>query len=294
MAALLIGACGSESEDVAPIALQYPSPMRENTRMHERLSLADSVSGESLSGPLSGQVRIYSTTTTTTEVPSGGPLVFHFHGSAPITSQAIAVLGSPAALVSVNLGSGSSAYERPFLEPGIFSSLVDSVLARTGLTRSADRRIFLSSFSAGYGAVRAILREEADRIDGVLLLDGLHASYVPEGRVLFEGGAMDSTNLEPFTLFARRAIDGEKAFLFTHSEIFPGTYASTTETADFLLDLLGSERTPVIEWGPVGMQLLSRARKGRFQVLGFAGNSAPDHIDHFHGLPAFLNMLMNQ
>jgi len=27
-------------------------------------------------------------------------------------------------------------------------------------------------------------------------------------------------------------------------------------------------------------------------ILAFAGNTAPDHIDHFHGLPAFLRMIL--
>jgi hypothetical protein len=40
------------------------------------------------------------------------------------------------------------------------------------------------------------------------------------------------------------------------------------------------------------MQQLSEARKGHFAILGFAGNSAPDHIDHAHGMPVFLRMLM--
>ena len=36
------------------------------------------------------------------------------------------------------------------------------------------------------------------------------------------------------------------------------------------------------------MQQLSETRKGSFVVLGYAGNSAPDHIDQFHAIGAFL------
>jgi hypothetical protein len=36
------------------------------------------------------------------------------------------------------------------------------------------------------------------------------------------------------------------------------------------------------------MQQLSRVSSGSLSILGFAGNTAPDHIDHFHALPAFL------
>jgi hypothetical protein len=50
-------------------------------------------------------------------------------------------------------------------------------------------------------------------------------------------------------------------------------------------------RKPVLKWGPLGMQQTSEARSGRFALLGFAGNSAPDHIDHFHGMYHFLAAL---
>ncbi|HEX9652428.1 MAG TPA: hypothetical protein VGA99_01850, partial [bacterium] len=76
-----------------------------------------------------------------------------------------------------------------------------------------------------------------------------------------------------------------------HSEIFPGTFASTTETADYLLQANDLSRTAVLRWGVLGMQQLSEARKGNFVVLGFAGNTAPDHVDHFHALFEFIKYL---
>jgi hypothetical protein len=39
------------------------------------------------------------------------------------------------------------------------------------------------------------------------------------------------------------------------------------------------------------MQQISVVEKGRLRIAGFAGNSAPDHVDHLHGMPAFLRML---
>ena len=59
-------------------------------------------------------------------------------------------------------------------------------------------------------------------------------------------------------------------------------------SAPGLLRALGLRRTPVLRWGPRGMQQLSETRAGRFELLGFAGNSAPDHIDHLHALPELL------
>ena len=77
----------------------------------------------------------------------------------------------------------------------------------------------------------------------------------------------------------------------THSEIFPGTFASTTETADYLLKQLELTRRPVLKWGPMGLQQLSEARAGRFLLIGYAGNSAPDHVDQLHSLPVYLKWL---
>jgi len=120
----------------------------------------------------------------------------------------------------------------------------------------------------------------------------MHTSYVPEGKVLADGGSLDTTNLVAFAAFARAAMRNEKRFLVSHSEIFPGTFASTTETADWLLNSIGLHRTPVLAWGPRGTQQLSEVRTGRFELRGYAGNSAPDHVDQLHAMPELLARLL--
>jgi hypothetical protein len=75
----------------------------------------------------------------------------------------------------------------------------------------------------------------------------------------------------------------------THSEVYPGTYASTTETADGLLRRAGLPRQPSLKPGPIGMQQLSETALGQFRVTGYAGNSAPDHMDHLYALGASLS-----
>ena len=44
----------------------------------------------------------------------------------------------------------------------------------------------------------------------MLLLDGMHTSYVPEGTVIEKGGTLDDANLEVFVRFAQAAMRGEK------------------------------------------------------------------------------------
>ena len=226
-------------------------------------------------------------------------LLLHFNGASYVAMHAAAAQKQSVVLAAVHLGAGSGVYERAFTEPGVLSriraAVADSLAARLGGDWPLTR-LYLSGFSAGYGAIRAILGhpQAAADVEGVLLLDGLHVSYIPERTPLASGGVLDTARLAPFIDYARKAA-GEGAaerMLVTHSEIFPGTFASTTETADHLLASLGIRRRAVLEWGPGGMQLLSTARKGRFLLLGFAGNTAPDHVDHYHGMGEFLDRLL--
>jgi len=224
-------------------------------------------------------------------------LLFHFHGAGFVSAFAAEQFPRPLVAVTINLGSGSSRYDNGFLDSTSFPAAVDSVraaLRALHLSTSIDR-IFLSGWSAGYGAVRRILSTESNyaKVNAVLLLDGIHASYVPERTVLAEGGTIDTNDVAVFLRLARDAEDphSSKQFLITHSEVFPGTFVSTTEATDYILRQLNMTRTPVLEWGPLGMQLLSKSRRGHFEVLGFAGNSAQDHVDHLHGLFYFLNLL---
>jgi hypothetical protein len=185
------------------------------------------------------------------------------------------------------MGSGSSSYARPFYESGAFSRLIQEAEAKSG---RKFLEIGLTAWSAGYGAVREILKQEYDRIRFVLLLDGLHCGYV-SGKPGPEESALESTDLQVFVRLARDAAKGLKRFTVTHTEIFPGTFASTTETSDYLLKELGSKRRPILRWGPMGTQILSEVKKGGFHLLGFAGNSAPDHVDLLHALPELINAI---
>lgn len=226
-------------------------------------------------------------------------LLIHFMGATWVPQAAVAAMSEPVIVAAAYLGAGSSVYGKPFAnDSALYRRMLDSIRARMARVPNAPNvsAVYLSGWSAGYGAIREIIRHDSnlDQVQGVLLLDGMHASYVPERRTLAEGGAIDSLDLAPFLMFARRAIEGRARFVVTHSEIFPGTFVSTTESADWLLERVGVARVPVLEWGPVGMQQLSRATRGEFEVLGFAGNTAPDHVDHIHGMSTFVSLLLTR
>lgn len=256
---------------------QNPSPMVEHTRSHPRLK-EERPPGTRI--PLK-----IGTLFLPDALPAGkAPLFIHFHGGPWIAEVAAAKL--PAAVIAVQLGSGSAAYAKPFADPGAFAELLAEAEEKSG--RDLDLRD-LTAWSAGYGAVREIVDvpENYDRVPSILLLDGLHCGYV-NGKPGPLESELVTDDLAVFVKFAEDAAAGRKRFMLTHTEIFPGTFASTTETADYLLKELELERRPVLRWGPMGTQILCEAERGGFRVRGFAGNSAPDHVDLLHALPDFL------
>ncbi len=294
---LLIPEIAASQKDTARTYLQFPSPMSDTVRKHERVPQKQ-YEGMSfdLTGVLPKTVEVFIPTKSVDK--DTFDLLIHFLGASYVVKYAAEQYEGDLIAAFVHLGSGSAINGKAFLDSLVFPRLVDSLRKASAdhLGRKVQlRRVVLSGWSAGYGAVRQILStsDNFNRVDDVLLLDGIHASYVPEGKVLAEGGRIDSTHLRTFLKFSRESArtDSRHRFLITHSEIFPGTYASTTEANDYLLNELGIKRQAVLAWGPLGMQQLSLARVGHFQVMGFAGNTAPDHVDHFHALFYFLNLL---
>ena len=292
--AALLSVLTRAQEPLPKPAPQNPSPMVEHTRAHERLD-ERTLPGvrDTVDGLLAQPVNIF-----IPRKPAGSRplrLLIHFHGAAFVPEHAVSHVRPEYVLAVVNLGPGSTVYERAFADPADFDRLLEAIGERLKSHSGGAKfsGIVLSGFSAGHGAIRSILREprHAAAVGSVLLLDGLHAGYLPPRTVLAEGGALDEDPLTPFLRFAESAIAGKKALVITHSEIFPGTFASTTETTDYLIRALGLKRVPVLAWGPLGMQQLSKVERGRLAILGFAGNSAPDHVDHFHAMHHFLALL---
>lgn len=267
---------------------QNPSPMVEHSRAHPRLK-QETPEGrrEKLElGTLFLPAKL--------KLKSPVPLFIHFHGGTWLPEVAAAQAGKTA-VISIQIGAGSSAYARPFADAQLFARLIAEAESKAGVKFSP---ISLTSWSAGYGAVRAILKvpEHYARVEKVLLIDGLHAGYVggKPGTGKSLESELEAADLDIFLKFARDAVAGRKRMIITHSEIFPGTFASTTETADWLmaqLGQLGLKRTAVVKWGPMQTQQLSEVRAGKFWLMGFAGNTAPDHVDQLHSLPEYLNWL---
>jgi hypothetical protein len=222
---------------------------------------------------------------------SDSPLLVHFHGAPWLIEHHVTQLKANVVLVTFQLGSGSGVYGAPFVDREAFAiTLREAAAAASTLSGRpvTFNRVVLTSFSAGYGAIRAILRhpEHYARVSAAVLADSLHASYASPAAAgpRAEDLAVNAADLDAFLTLAGDAAAGRKRFVVTHSEVCPGTYASTTETADALLAHVKVRRRPALREGAIGMQQLSETTAGELAVIGFAGNSAPDHMDHLFAL----------
>ncbi len=261
----------------AQAADQNPSPMVEHTREHPRLvenhppGLRFTLSQGTLLIPdaLKAQARV--------------PLLIFLHGGTWLPEVAGARHGMAVLAIQSKASYAEIFARNDFLE------LLEEAAGQSGKKWSD---IILGGWSAGCRGIREIAKSEASvaRVNAFLFIDGIHTSYT-RGRPGPLESEIDTASLEPLRNLCGLAIKGTKRVLITHSEIFPGTFASTTETADWLLRELNVTRTAVLKWGPMKTQQLSEAKAGALTVLGFAGNSAPDHVDQLHALPDWLAQL---
>lgn len=260
---------------------QNPSPMVEHTRAHLRLKQEN---------PPGRRIELEAGVLYLPDNMSGGrtaSLLVFFHGGKWLPE--LAGHKTRQAVITVQLGVGSGVYARGFAAPERFTSLLDNAERRAGMRFST---ITLGGWSAGCAAIREIVKSDRSyaRISNILCIDGIHTGYVGGKPGPLES-QLETGNLEPWLKVCEDAIAGAKRVIITHSEIFPGTFASTTETADYLVAQLGLRRRAVLRWGPMETQQLSEVRTGKLVLLGYAGNSAPDHVDQLHSAPEYLRWL---
>ena len=161
---------------------------------------------------------------------SGGfDLIVHFHGHYPVRKEFVKT-AKGVVLAAIDLGVGSGAYSNAFANPQAFKRLIESIekeMARiSGRKKTHVRKLALSSWSAGYGAVGQILSQKAGKkVDALILLDSVHAGYAD-----VSAKKLKTSQLDPFIKFARKASRGQKLMFQSHSSIIPPGYASTQES----------------------------------------------------------------
>ncbi len=217
------------------------------------------------------------------------PLIIHFHTATWFAIDEHLRHGLNTPLLAFYLGEGSSKYQKPFTDSRRLQRMLR--LTEQQLATSAGTNVLhiasidISSFSAGYGAVREILKSPEYRqlIRRVVLCDSLYGS--------FEVNVNGNTNrvparkhIEPWLPFARAAAAGEKTFVLTHSEVPTTDYANSAQCAQALIAAVGAPiqrvpagSTPAAEGD---FPLLYRSDLGSFHVWGYGGTNAMAHMIH--------------
>ncbi|WP_437282669.1 hypothetical protein WME90_19435 [Sorangium sp. So ce375] len=229
----------------------------------------------------------------------GYDLLIHFHGAEPVR-KLLAPKGMDLVIAGVDLGTRSSEYARA-LEGGGWDALLQAidreVESATGSADARARRLVLSSWSAGSGAIGRIIERGSGQVDGLILLDSLYGSYMPGQTSLVQG------QLAPYVALANAAARGAPVFYLTHTEVPTSGYASTKETATFLLRELGAAPIAVTssaddapsatpgngaEQAADALRLTRMYDGGSLYVRGYAGAGPGEHCAQLRLLPAIL------
>lgn len=205
-------------------------------------------------------------------------LVFHLHSASWAAENQVYRAQANVILFNIHLGAFSSPYQNYFLNQNNFQAIIDTISAelerRQILTNPTLQYLIVTSFSAGYAGVREMLKQNIyyDQIKAIHLADGLHAT---------SNASIMETQMQDFVRFARDARDQKKIMRMTHSSIPTPGYESTTSTANYIIDHIGSARLPVAVEDEIGT-MNSRCDSGYFYLRGYEGETAEDHMKHLY------------
>ncbi len=216
-------------------------------------------------------------------------LVFHLHSASWAAEDQVYKSNTNAVLFNIHLGGFSSSYQNYFVDQSKFQAILDTVISvlktHAIMTNPQIKNVIVTSFSAGYAGVREIFKTASyyDQIDALNLADGLHCSSNQPTMV---------TQMQDFVKYARDARDLKKIMLLTHSSIPTPGYQSTTQTADYLINEIGSVRVPFTANDEIGTQY-SRCDTGYFHIKGYLGQTASDHLKHLYAMNIMLEYAVN-
>jgi hypothetical protein len=210
-------------------------------------------------------------------------LTIHFHTEAWFAIEEHLRRGLREPLLVVMLGQGSSVYRAPFEDRTWLGKLVERVEKQLPTRVKA---VDVSSFSAGYGAVREIVKvpEYRERIRRIVLCDSLYGSFAAGSTT-----RPAAEHVEPWVDFAKMAARGEKTFVLTHSQVPTASYASTAQCAAALIEAVGGAKV-LVPRGSIAATLdpefpvLTRTDVGYFHVWGYDGADAQAHLTHVRHL----------
>jgi hypothetical protein len=168
-------------------------------------------------------------------------IIFQIRGIPGGDTKTASSLGSNAVIISCEKGGkGSKENLEAYGSPSFINQAVNNILANLK-QKFPDKNIHLgkltiSSFSGGGSATAALLMNRGALPKGTVapkfvFIDGLHAD--PKSNVM-----------KAVVDYAKEVKDNPKAgeLSIVHTAVVPGSYASTTQVADHILDQVGAQR----------------------------------------------------
>ena len=262
---LSVAACGVAPPRPAPSLADLPRLARG-----ERVELTDA--------------RLFIPDGFTPTVGGSVPLAIHFQGGAVIAEENFARMDRPGVLIASTLAGFSSAFSRPYRDPAVFRALLaagEDELSRRFGEQLRFGPVLITFFSAGYGAVRELLKhpEFYDRIDALVAADSIYASVVAD-----DVRAPRIEQMVDFVRFAQAAARGEKTFVVAHG-MFQTEYASTGECADLLLASVDGRREPGAGHTERGVPIAAEFHRRGFHLYTFDEATPGIHVDCLWMIP---------
>jgi hypothetical protein len=94
-----------------------------------------------------------------------------------------------------------------------------------------------------------------------------------------------------YKTFANLAKNGQKTFMFSHSQVPTYTYESTQECGDELMQSLGIAAAAYNVNGLGTLNFYRRAEAGNFRLWGALGSDGDSHLEHLRYIGEFLEEL---
>jgi hypothetical protein len=212
-------------------------------------------------------------------------LTIHFHLAVEFAIDAHLRRGLDGPLLVFNLGSGSTRYQKPFEDSDRLQRFIMMVQTKTA---SPVEKLDITSFSAGYGAVREILKQEryVKRIGRLMLCDSLYASWSKTAPT----SQPSEQQMQPFVDFAKRAVAGRAEFLLSSSQVVPPDYASTEACVKYVVEQAGGKVSWLNPQPPLAAPpylLRGTADQGGLHAWFYSGDAAQAHVVHVKNLDAF-------
>lgn len=219
-------------------------------------------------------------------------VIVHLHGDPQTVWNNAKWANLNAIIITANYGALSGSYQTPFsTDTTLFQTALDEALAQVRAQPDIPDslqwdQLVLSSFSAGYGGVREILKSTTYRnnIDAILAADSLYATTAADGTPL-------DSQMADYKTFALAAKNDQKTFLLSHSKVLTYTYENTIETADELMQYLGIAPTAYSATGLGTLNYYRKAQAGNFRVWGATGDTADAHSAHLRYIGDFFKEL---